>query len=253
MVPSVHPAVEIIGVSGLPLIHPGDDLPALISSRISLEDNDIVTVATTVYSKAKGFVRELTSITPSEEAVRISKLTREDPRFVQAILDEATGVLIETPFLLTSLPSGHVGVRSGVDQSNIEDGMIITLPRDPMGAAEEFQEALRRCTGKTVGVILTDTCGRAFRRGQTGHAIGWSGMKAIRDFRGEKDLFGHVLQITEEAVVDEIAGFANFMMGESDNGVPVVVFRGLVPWKGHDTIYFDSREDLFKKALTHRV
>ena len=82
---------------------------------------------------------------------------------------------------------------------------------------------------------------RAFRRGQTGHAIGWSGVCAIRDFRGDTDLFGRVLEITEEAVIDEIAGFANLVMGESNNGVPVVLFRGIPEWSGHDEIYFTKK------------
>ena len=96
-----------------------------------------------------------------------------------------------------------------------------------MKEAEEIRNELQSLTGKDCGVIVTDTCGRSFRRGQTGHAIGWSGMTAIRDFRGDNDLFGKTLEITEEAVVDEIAGFSNLVMGESNNGVPVVLFRGI--------------------------
>jgi len=144
---------------------------------------------------------------------------------------------------------GHVGVRAGVDQSNIEDGMVIFLPPDPMAAADEIREDIRKRTGQPVGVIITDTCGRSFRRGQTGNAIGWSGMTAIRDFRGDTDLFGHILKITEEAVVDEIAGFANFVMGESNNGVPAVVFRNCPSWTGHDNLYFSPDEDIIRKSL----
>ena len=108
---------------------------------------------------------------------------------------------------------------------------------------------MKTACGKDVGVIITDTCGRSFRRGQTGHAIGWSGIDAIRDFRGDTDLFGRVLEITEEAVIDEIAGFSNFVMGESNNGVPVVIFRGIEPWTGHNDLYFQRDEDIFRKAL----
>jgi coenzyme F420-0:L-glutamate ligase/coenzyme F420-1:gamma-L-glutamate ligase len=136
-----------------------------------------------------------------------------------------------------------------VDQSNIEGGGVILLPRDPMGAAADLADELLEASGARVGVIVTDTCGRSFRRGQTGHAIGWAGMTAIRDFRGETDLFGHELKITEEAVVDEIAGFANLVMGESDAGVPAVVFRGIPPWNGHDEIYWHEGEDLIRDAL----
>ena len=181
--------------------------------------------------------------------MRIANSTDEDPRFIQVVLDQACDILIETPFTLTEVPCGHVGVRSGVDASNVEDDLIITLPPDPMYEAEEIRRELKTLTRKDCGVIVTDTCGRSFRRGQTGHAIGWSGMSAIRDFRGDNDLFGKTLEITEEAVVDEIAGFANLIMGESNNGVPVVLFRGIPEWSGHDALYFSPEEDIIRKAL----
>ena len=127
--------------------------------------------------------------------------------------------------------------------------MVIFLPPDPMKAADGMRERIREITGNDVGSIITDTCGRSFRRGQTGNAIGWSGMTAIRDFRGDTDLFGHVLKITEEAVVDEIAGFANFVMGESNNGVPAVIFRNCPPWAGHDNLYFSGEEDITRRVL----
>ncbi len=241
--------ITILPVQGLPLIHAGDDLPALIAGRCTLEEGDIVTIASSVYSKSRGYTRYLSEITPSERAQRISEMTGEDPRFLQSILDASKDVILEYPFILSEVSGGHIGVRAGVDQSNIEDGQVILLPPDPMKAAGEVRDALKQITGKGTGVIITDTCGRAFRRGQTGNAIGWSGMPAIRDFRGDKDLFGHVLKITEEAVVDEIAGIANFVMGESNNGVPAVVVRGCGRWKGHDDLYFHADEDFIRKAL----
>lgn len=241
--------ITVEGVSGLPIIHEGDDLPALICERTSFSDGDILSIASSVYSKAKGYTRRLPDITPSERATRIAEKTREDPRFIQAVLDCSTDILLEYPFVLSEIPCGHIGVRAGVDQSNIEDGMLILLPPDPMGAAAEVRDAVKEITGKTIGVIITDTCGRSFRRGQTGNAVGWSGMTAIRDFRGDCDLFGHVLKITEEAVVDEIAGFANFVMGESHAGIPAVVFRNLGTWTGHDNLYFRPEEDVIREMM----
>lgn len=241
--------IEVLGVQGLPLIRAGDNLAAMICDQVSLQDGDILSIASTICSKAKGYTRSLSAITPTERAERLAKLNGEDPRFVQAVIDASSDILMEHPFILSELPFGHVGVRAGVDQSNIEDGMIILLPPDPMGAAAALRKEIRDCSGRDVGVIITDTCGRSFRRGQTGNAIGWSGFTAIRDFRGDTDLFGHVLKITEEAVVDEIAGFANFVMGESNNGVPAVVFRNCPAWTGHDNLYFTKEEDLTRKAL----
>jgi len=241
--------VQIFGVDGLPLIKKGDDLEALISDRIEFESGDILCIASTVYSKAKGFTRSLASIHPSKYAKKIAERDHEDPRFVQAVLDEAADVLLDTPFILSELSYGHIGVRSGVDRSNIEDGLVILLPPDPIGAAIEIRQRIKSMQGKDIGVIITDTCGRAFRRGQTGNAIGWDGMYAIRDFRGDRDLFGHELKITEEAVVDEIAGFANFIMGESNQGIPAAVFRGCLPWIGHNYLYFTQKEDVIRSAL----
>ena len=241
--------IEVIGISGLPIIHEGDDLPALICAAISLQNGDIICLASSVYSKARVYTRKLADINPGDRATRIASKTNEDPRFIQAVLDASTEILLEYPFVLSEVACGHIGVRAGVDQSNIEDEMVILLPPDPMSAAQEIVDGIRSIGGINVAVIITDTCGRSFRRGQTGHAIGWSGIPAIRDFRGDTDLFGHVLQITEEAVVDEIAGFANFVMGESNRGIPVTVFRNCPPWKGHDNLYFSKDEDIFRKRL----
>lgn len=243
-------AVQAFRIEGLPILHEGDDLVRLICERFAFEDGDILCVAQTVYSKSRGYTRDLSSIVPNDYAKRLAERDREDPRFVQAVLEEAKEIILDEPFILSELPCGHVGVRSGVDRSNIEEGKVVLLPPDPCSAARELRERINEYTGRDVRVIITDTVGRAFRRGQTGNAIGWSGMPAIRDYRGARDLFGRELEITEEAVVDEIAGFANFLMGESSEGTPAVVFRGCGTWKGHDNLYFRKEEDIIRKALS---
>jgi coenzyme F420-0:L-glutamate ligase / coenzyme F420-1:gamma-L-glutamate ligase len=241
--------IEVMGVRGLPLIQKGDNIAEMICDKAGIQEGDILCVASTIYSKSKGYTKPLTSIMPSEKARRLAIVNGEDPRFVQAVLDASADIIMEHPFILSELSFGHIGVRAGVDQSNIEDGMVIFLPPDPMAAAREIKEEIKMLVGKNIGVIITDTCGRSFRRGQTGNAIGWNGFYAIRDFRGDTDLFGHVLKITEEAVVDEIAGFANFVMGESNNGVPAVIFRNCPKWTGHDNLYFRTDEDITKRIL----
>ncbi|MDR3101730.1 MAG: coenzyme F420-0:L-glutamate ligase [Methanocalculaceae archaeon] len=242
-------SVQVTGISGIPLIQKGDDLPAIICARTHFSDGDIICVASTIVAKAKGYVRPLAEITPTPNAERIATKIGEDPRFIQGCLDSSAEIILEYPFILSVLPFSHVGVHAGVDNSNIEGENIILLPKDPMAEAREIRETIHQITDISIGVIVTDTCGRAFRRGQTGSAIGWAGMPAIRDFRGDHDLFGLELKITEEAVVDEIAAFSNFIMGESDNGVPVVKFSGCDTWKGHDSLYFTKDEDLIRKAL----
>lgn len=241
--------IIVTGVRGIPLIKAGDNLAEIICEHVTVENGDILSIASTVYSKSKGYTKSLFEFTPTPRAERLAKLNGEDPRFVQAVLDASKSIIMEHPFILSELPFGHIGVRAGVDQSNIDDGMVIFLPPNPMKAAAEIRDEIKKISGKDTGVIITDTCGRSFRRGQTGHAIGWSGFAAIRDFRGDVDLFGHELKITEEAVVDELAGFANFVMGESNNGVPVVRFHNCPKWTGHDSIYFTAEEDITRKAL----
>lgn len=242
-------SIEVLPISKLPIFHEGDSISKEICDKIELKDGDILCIASSVYSKTKGFTRVIDSITPTEKAKEIAGQCKEDPRFIQAVLDETEDLILEYPFVLSRLKCGHVGVRAGVDNSNIERGFIIRLPPEPMISAEEIRCEIKEITGKDVRVIITDTCGRAFRRGQTGVALGWAGMPAIRDFRGDTDLFGRVLEITEEAVVDEFAAFSNFIMGESNNGVPAVVFRNAPKWEGHDSLFFTSDEDITIKAL----
>jgi len=246
---SKNSPISVFGISDLKMIEKGDDIASLICDCTTLLSGDIITIASTIISKAEGYTRDLSSIVPGPDAIKIAALCGEDPAFMQVVLDESVDIVLETPFTLTELACGHIGVRSGVDNSNVQDGIVLYLPRDPMKEAKKLHDAFLKHAGVETGVIVTDTCGRAFRRGQLGHAIGWHGMTAIRDFRGDTDLFGRILEITEEAVVDEIAGFANFVMGESNAGIPAVVFRGCNPWKGHDSLYFSKNEDVIRKAL----
>jgi coenzyme F420-0:L-glutamate ligase/coenzyme F420-1:gamma-L-glutamate ligase len=242
-------SIEVLPVEGLPVFHPGDDLAGEICKKIDLIDGDILCIASSVYSKAKGHIITLDEVVPSKKAKEIAGRCGEDERFIQVVLDRTDEIVLEYPFVLSKMSFGHVGVRAGVDNSNVERGHVIILPPDPMAAAEEIKEKIREISGKEIRVIITDTCGRSFRRGQTGVAIGWAGMDAINDFRGDHDLFGRVLEITEEAVVDEIAAFSNFLMGESNRGVPAVVFRNCPEWKGHNELYFEPECDITIKAL----
>lgn len=221
--PNSPPSVQCYVIPGLPVIGEKDDLIALIGSLFDLQDGDVLCLASTIVAKSEGRFRDLDGYHPTERAVRIAGQVGKDPRFVQAVLDESVDVLLESPFLLVRTGSGHVGVNAGIDQSNVGDGRILLLPESPERSAERLRDAI----GRDVAVVITDTCGRPFRFGVAGVAIGWAGIEAVRDWRGELDMCGKPLEITLEAVVDEIAAFSNLLMGEAGAKTPAVVIRGL--------------------------
>ena len=244
---------EAIAVEKIPLIQKGDDLPSIICERIELQDRDIVIIASTIVAKAEGEIFRLEDITPGEQALEVAALTGKDARFIQAVLARSREVFVETPFMLVTTLSGHTCVNAGVDESNIEHGLLLYPPENPDASASKLGEKLERLSGKKLSVIITDTNGRAFKIGQTGVAIGISKIKPIKRWIGEKDLFGKILEITEEAVGDELAGAANLLMGEGAGGIPVVIIRGLdYYFEGHTAInetYRPEDIDIIKKGL----
>jgi len=194
-------------VKNIPLIRKGDDIARILTQRAQIMEHDIVVVSSTVVSKAEGRVISQANLDPTERAKLIGIKNNCDPRFVQAVLDESTEVLLESPFLLVRIKNGSICVNAGIDHSNVEGSdNILLLPEDPDKSALEIKRSLFDYTGKNVSVIITDTNGRAFRIGQTGAAIGCAGIKPTRDWRGTKDLFGRILEVKNEGIVDEIAG-----------------------------------------------
>lgn len=217
------PSLQGFLIYGLPVIENGDDLASLVESQFELQDGDILCIASTIVAKSEDRFRRLEDYEPSQRAIRIGQSLSKDPRFVQAVLDESKDILLEHPFLLSVTKFGHIGVNAGIDQSNVGKGRILLLPENPTASAEMIRKKL----SKDCAVIITDTCGRPFRCGVAGVAIGWSGIAALRDWRGESDIHGRKLEITLEAIVDEIAGMANMLIGEAGDATPAAVFRGL--------------------------
>lgn len=243
--------IRIYRIEGVPKIKKGDNLAEILTSLFSFEDGDVIVICSTVVSKAEGRVVKIDEIEPGNVARRIAEKIQKDPRFVQAVLDESDEILIEEPFILTKAKFGNICVNAGIDASNVEQGYILLPPENPDESARKIREGIKRLSGKRVGVIITDTNGRCFRKGVAGVAIGISGVKAMRDWRGEKDLYGKELEVTVECVVDEIAGFANLLMGEGADGVPAVVFRGLdIEGEGSmKEIYRDKEEDVIRRII----
>jgi coenzyme F420-0:L-glutamate ligase / coenzyme F420-1:gamma-L-glutamate ligase len=225
--------LEIFPVKGLPDISKGDSLARLISDKFRESGNeirkgDIVIVAQKIVSKAEGRTVSLSKVKPSLFASEIAKEADKDPRQVEVILRESTKIVrMKSGHLITQTKHGFVCANSGVDMSNVAKGSdtITLLPVDPDKSATTIRSEISRLTGQDVPVIITDTFGRAWRLGHVNFAIGVSGMKPIRDYRGTRDMFRHLLRVTEMAVADELAAAAELVMNKADK-IPVAIVRG---------------------------
>ncbi|MDR5672248.1 F(420)-0:gamma-glutamyl ligase, F420 coenzyme biosynthesis enzyme [Halalkaliarchaeum sp. AArc-CO] len=244
--------MELFAVPGLPEIEPGDDIAALVEERTDLQPTDVVCIASTIVSKAEGRLADLSSFPAGprarELATTLESATGEpkDPRFAQAVLEESVELLMESPFLLTETRFGHITVNAGIDRSNVPGHDLLLLPRRPSASARSIADGL-----STDRVIVTDTCGRPFRHGQRGVAIGWTGLPASRDWRGERDRTGRELGVTVQNVVDELAAAANLLAGEGDDGTPVVVIRGFEfgDHDGSEELFREIESDFVRQAL----
>ena len=207
--------LTVIPVEGLPEIHPGDDLAALIAGAVQLRAGDVVVVAQKVVSKAEN---ALVALPETPAGV--------DPRRVVARA-QAAEIVADAPWaLIVRTKHGLVCANAGVDGSNVAEGMVSLLPDDPDDSARRLRTALRERTGADVAVLVSDTFGRPWRLGQTEVAIGVAGLAPLRDERGTTDRHGRALDVTEAAVADELAGAADLVRTKGA-GIPVVVIRGL--------------------------
>jgi coenzyme F420-0:L-glutamate ligase/coenzyme F420-1:gamma-L-glutamate ligase len=217
---------RVLPVEGLPELSAGDDLAALIAERTELEQGDVVVVAQKAVSKVEGRVVRLDEVEPSQQARELAG--DEDPRRLEVILGEAKRIVrSRPPLVVVETRHGFVCASAGVDASNApEPGTVVLLPVDPDASAARIRDRLRELTGRSVGVIVSDTFGRAWRQGIANVAIGAAGVEVLRDFRGHYDANGYELHTTVIAIADEIAAAAELVMGKLE-GVPAAVVRGL--------------------------
>ena len=227
-----HPReVRILALAGLPELTPEHDLGALLARAADevdgLEDGDVVVVAQKAVSKVEGRVVELATVEPSARALELAG--REgDPRHMEVILRESREVLrSRPPLVIAETHHGFVCASAGVDASNAPaDEVLVLLPVDPDASARALCERLRVLANRTVGVVVSDSFGRAWRQGTTDVALGVAGITPLRDLRGATDARGRELRSTVIAVADELAGAAELVMGKAD-GVPAAIVRGL--------------------------
>lgn len=236
------PELRLVALPGMPLVREGDDLAALIVAALDragerLADGDVLVVAQKIVSKSEGRTVRLSSVVPSERAASLARETGKDPRIVELILSESAEVVRHArEVIVVAHRLGYVMANAGIDQSNVdhEPGeCALLLPRDPDASCAALRERLRERAGADVGVIVNDSHGRAWRNGTVGVALGVAGLPGLLDLRGRPDLFDRKLRITEVGLADELAAAASLLMGQADEGRPVVLVRG-VPYPRRD-------------------
>jgi coenzyme F420-0:L-glutamate ligase/coenzyme F420-1:gamma-L-glutamate ligase len=217
--------ISIRPVEGLPEIQQGDDLGALIAHRTDLLDGDVLVVAQKAVSKAEGRVVRLDEVEPSAKARELAG--GEDPRRLEVILRESARLVrTRPPLVIAETRHGFVCASAGVDSSNApEAGTVVLLPEDPDASAAHLRECLLDLARVEIGVIVSDSFGRAWRQGTTDVAIGLAGILPLLDLTGELDSAGYELHATVIAVADELAGSAQLAMGKTA-GIPAAVIRG---------------------------
>lgn len=249
-----RPALGIIPLTGLPEVAPGDNLAALIVEAagrqgLAFSEGDVFVVAQKIVSKAEGRIVRLDSVAPSERASRWAAEHHKDPRVIELVLRESSGIVrMERGVIVARTRHGFVCANAGVDVSNTREGTALLLPEDPDSSARKLQEQLARAFGCHVGVIVSDTFGRPWREGLVNVALGVAGMAALADYRGQRDAHGKIMQATIIALADELAAAAGLVMGKL-NRVPVAIVQGIAIKKdggsGRDLIRAAER-DLFR-------
>lgn len=231
-------------LQNIPLIRRDDNLAdivvnALQENNITLQDSDIFVFAQKIVSKSEGRAVNLATVTPSQRAIELAKQTEKDPRLVELILQESEEVLrTRAGVMIVQHRLGFVCANAGIDHSNVSSPLsekeevrvredwVLLLPENPNKSAQNLRRGIEEQTGKRIAVLIIDSHGRAWRNGTVGISIGISGLPGLEDLRGNPDLFGYKLQVTQVGVADELAAAASLVMGQATEGTPVVHVRG---------------------------
>jgi len=268
----------------IPLIHEGDNLAEIILescelANLQLKNDDILILAQKIVSKAEGRLVNLADVKPRPRAFQLAEETEKDPRVVELILAESNEIVRTRPGLIVvEHKQGFICANAGIDRSNVSphpslppktgegtdsplpkagEGLgvraeceyVLLLPKDSDKSAKELREKLEKATGAKLGILIIDSHGRAWRNGTVGIMIGISGIPALVDLRGDDDLFGRELKITQVGAADELAAAASLVMGQSNEGKPIVHARGFpYPLRESklDELIRPKKEDLFR-------
>ncbi len=227
-------SLSLHALDHVPLIEAGDDLAGIVMAGIkrdglALEDGDILVLAQKIVSKAEGRLVDLKTVTPGPEALELAADTDKDPRLVELILSESRGIVRRVPgVLITEHRRGWIMANAGIDASNVggEGEHVLLLPVDPDRSAADIRAAIAERLGIRAGVAISDSFGRPWRIGTAGVAIGAAGVPSLWDQRGQTDLFGRDLKVSQQAIADELAAAASLLQGQGGEGRPVVLVRG---------------------------
>ena len=246
--------VELIPLK-LPIVAKDDNIGALIigslqKEKLDINEGDVFVIAHTIISRAEGKEYFLPKLFPSPFAEYIARKTGKDPALVQLIVSEASKILkVKNNIIITKTKHGWICANSAVDQSNARPNCAVALPNDSNKSAMAINKSLTNFLKKDVSVIVSDTHGRALRRGAINVAIGSDNFPVIDDSRGRKDIFGYELTSTIVALADEVCSAAELVMGQAGEMIPVVIIRGIQfrsPVSGVEELQFDDERRLFR-------
>ena len=248
-------------IPGIPLVYEGDNLAemvykAVLEAGLGFEDGDVIVLAQKIVSKAEGRLVNLLTVKPSEKAIELAEYLDKRPELVELILQESTDILRTRPgTIIVQHREGFVCANAGIDHSNVkgpwgeDKDWVLLLPEDSDKSADHIRKELEALSGKKLAVLIIDSHGRAWRNGIIGSTIGLSGMPGLIDLRGAEDMNHYQLRVTTIAAADELAAAASLMMGQADEGQPVVLARGF-PYEFREgsvhELIRDKEKDMFR-------
>jgi len=227
-------AIKLIALKNFPLIKPNDDLANIINNSISvnnicIDDNDVIVVAQKIISKSENRYVDLDKVKISEEAIDLASKLNKDKGLIQTIINESNKIIsTEKKVVIVEHKLGFININAGIDQSNIpqDKNLALLLPENPTKSAVDLHQELTKFLNKNISIIISDSMTRPFRSGVTNFALASHNIQSLIDLKGEEDMFGNKLKGTEIAAADELASAAGLLMGQSDEGIPVVIIKG---------------------------
>jgi len=251
-------SLELIALEHFPLIEPLDDLVEIIyksikSNNIQIDDNDVIVIAQKVISKAEDRYINLDEIEITNEAKQLANKLNKNKGLMQAIINESNKIIsTEKNVIIVEHKLGFININAGIDQSNIlqDKNLALLLPENPSKSARDIQKKLSKIFNKNISIIISDSMTRPYRSGVINFALSSHNIQSLIDLKGEKDMFGNRLRGTEIAVADELASAAGLLMGQSDEGKPVIIIKGFnkSSYKVNDAfdLIVNESEDLYR-------